>query len=215
MTKRRWLLGIGAVLVLAAVIVIAEQAALWRGSGSLEDEAQRVATLAGVSPGQTIAELGAGRGEMVRVMARKVLPDGRLFVTELDDARLAELRALVSTEGWQHVDVRSGDPAGTALPAACCSLIYLRHVFHHFNDPPAMARALYDSAARGGRVVVIDFPPHWFLGLIAPVASPGSGARAHGVTAEDVAAHLQSAGFTLERQDLSWTPGSFMVMMRK
>lgn len=84
MTRHRWLLGLVAVLVVATV-VLADQAALWWGSGSPGDEAERVAALAGVSPGQTVAELGAGRGEMARVMAPKVLPGGRLFVTELND----------------------------------------------------------------------------------------------------------------------------------
>jgi ubiquinone/menaquinone biosynthesis C-methylase UbiE len=214
MGKRRWLFGIGAIVLLAGVVLV-DQAALWWGSTAPDEEAERVAAVAGVSPGQIVAELGAGRGEMARVMAGKVLPGGRLIVTELDEARLSDLRAMVSAEGWSHVTVQPGDPTGTALPAACCHLLYLRHVFHHFNDPSAMARALYDSVAPRGRVVVIDFGPHWFLGLIAPVASGSGDARGHGVTAEDVIAHLRAAGFTLERQDPEWTRGSFMVMMRR
>ena len=214
MTKLRWLIGIGAILVLTAV-VLADPAALWWGSGSPEDEAERVVALAGVSAGQAIAEVGAGRGEMARVIARKLLPGGRLFVTELDDERLVDLRAMVSSEGWRHVDVLRGDSAGTALPLACCSLVYLRHVFHHFGDRRAMARALYDAVPTGGRVLVIDFAPHWLLGLIAPVTSDNGRASAHGVTAEEVIEHLRAAGFTLERQDLEWTAGSFMVMLRK
>jgi SAM-dependent methyltransferase len=214
MTKRLWLLVMGTVLLLA-VVVAADQVALWWGSAAPGEEAERVAALAGVSPGQTVAELGAGRGEMARVMARKVLPGGRLIVTELDEARLADLRAVVSAEGWSHVTVQRGDPTGTALPPACCHLLYLRHVFHHFGDPSAMARALHDSVAPGGRLVVIDFEPHWFLGLIAPVASEGGHKRAHGVTPGDLIAHLRAAGFTLERQDPEWTRGSFMVMMRR
>lgn len=200
---------------LLAVVVVADQAVLWWSHASPEDEAERVAVLAGVAPGQTVAELGAGRGEMARVIAGKVLPGGRLFVTELDEARLADLRAMVSAEGWRHVEVQRGDPAGTALPAGCCSLVYLRHVFHHFDDPAAMARALYESVAPGGRVVVIDFGPQWFLGLIAPVSRESGESRGHGVTADDVIAHLRAAGFALEHQDPEWTRGSFMVMMRR
>jgi ubiquinone/menaquinone biosynthesis C-methylase UbiE len=111
--------------------------------------------------------------------------------------------------------VRRGDPAGTSLAASCCDLVYMRHVFHHFADPPAMARALHEAVLAGGRVVVIDFAPHWILGLIAPVTSDGGRLRGHGTTAEDVVAHLAAAGFTLERQDPDWTSGTFMVMMRK
>jgi ubiquinone/menaquinone biosynthesis C-methylase UbiE len=152
MTKRGWL-GISAVLLLLAAGVLADQAALWWGSGSPGDEAERVAALAGVAPGQTVAELGAGRGEMARVLAPKLLPGGRLIVTELSDERLGDLRAMVSANGWQHVDVQRGEAAGTAFPSSCCRLVYMRHVFHHFRDPAAMARALYDSVSSGGRIV--------------------------------------------------------------
>jgi SAM-dependent methyltransferase len=152
---------------------------------------------------------------MARVIAGKVLPGGRLFVTELDEARLADLRAMVSAEGWSHVEVQRGDAAGTALPPACCRVVYLRHVFHHFSHPAAMARALYESVVPGGRLVVIDFAPQWFLGWIAPLQSASGRSSGHGVTADDVIAHLRAAGFTLERQDEEWTRGSFMVMMRR
>jgi ubiquinone/menaquinone biosynthesis C-methylase UbiE len=215
MRKRRWWLGFGAVFALAATVALADQARLWWGSAAPNDEAERVAVIAGVSPGQSVAEIGAGRGEMARVMAPKVLPAGRLIVTELSDARLADLRAMVSAGGWQHVDVQRGQSGGTALPSSCCSLIYMRHVFHHFEDPSGMARGLYEAVAPGGRLIVIDFPPHWILGLMAPVTSGAGPAGAHGLTAEDVVSHLRAAGFTLEHQDTAWTAGSFLVMMRK
>lgn len=215
MTKRRWWVAPGAVLVLVAGVIFTDQARLWWGSSSPEDEAERVAALAGVTVGQTVAEIGAGSGVMARVMAPKVLPGGRLIVTELNDARLVDLRSMAAAGNWQHVEVQRGESAGTALPPSCCSLIYLRHVFHHFGDPPAMARALHEAVAPGGRLVVIDFPPHWILGLMAPVTSGAGHAGAHGVTAEDVISHLRAAGFVLELQDAAWTAGSFMVMMRK
>jgi ubiquinone/menaquinone biosynthesis C-methylase UbiE len=215
MTKRRWL-GIGAILaLLAAVVVLADQFSLWWGSRSPDQEAERVVAMAKVSAGQTVAEIGAGRGEMARVIAPRLLPGGRLILTELNDARLGDLRSMASAGGWSHVDVRRGDPAGTSLAASCCDLIYMRHVFHHFGDPPAMARALYEALVPGGRVVVIDFAPHWILGLIAPVTAEEGHSRAHGATAGDVVSQLAAVGFIPEHQDPDWTPGGFMVMMRK
>jgi ubiquinone/menaquinone biosynthesis C-methylase UbiE len=202
-------------LAILAALVLADQLALWWGSGSPDQEAERVAAMAKVSSGQTVAEIGAGRGEMARAIAPKLLPEGRLILTELNEARLDDLRAMASAGGWQHVDVRRGDPAGTSLAASCCDLVYMRHVFHHFEDPSAMARALHEALMSGGRVVVIDFAPHWMLGLIAPLTSNGGHARAHGSTAEDVVSHLTAAGFTVEQQALDWTPGTFMVMGRK
>jgi SAM-dependent methyltransferase len=214
MTKRRWLMASG-VVVLVALAVLARPLAMWWGGRSPADEANRVAALAGVGPGQVVAEIGAGAGEMARVLAQRVLPGGRLIATELSEDRLAGLRAMVSDERWPHVEVRTGEAAGTALPAECCALIYMRHVFHHFDNPAVMSRALYDAAANGGRLVVIDFPPQWLLGLIAPVTREGAGGGGHGITADQLMNHLTNARFIIERHDAGWTTGSFMVMARK
>lgn len=208
--RKRLLIVIAAAVLVAVGTLSVDLLALWWGSRLPEDEAHRVGELAGVAAGDTIAEIGAGRGEMLRVLAPKTLPDGRVFVTELSDARLADLRALVDAQEWPHVSVLHGDPNGTALPDGCCDIIYMRHVYHHFADRRQMAAALRRSLAPSGRLVVIDFEPVWLLSVFEPVAT--NGARTHGVTAIEVIGDLTGAGLTLIRHDPRWTRGSFMTM---
>lgn len=197
-------------MLVAAVALSADVLALWWGSRSPEAEAERVAELAGVAADDTIAEIGAGRGEMLRVLAPKTLPGGRVFVTELSDTRLTDLRALVDAERWRHVSVLQGEPNGTALPDACCNVIYMRHVYHHFADRRQMAAALRRALAPAGRLVVIDFEPIWLLSIVEPVE--GTSTRAHGVTADEVITDLTAVGLTLIRHESRWTTGSFMTM---
>lgn len=208
MWTRRWL-GLGVGLVLAVVLALAvEQAVLWWGTRSPAEEAERLTVLAGIRPGLTVAEIGAGSGEMAGVIGAKVLPGGRFFVTELSDDALTDLRALVAEQRWTHAEVRQGEPNGTALPDACCDLIYMRHVYHHFEDRLAMAKALGRAVAPGGQVGVIDFAPQWSLNLIAPLAG------GHGVTAEKVIGELSAAGFRLQHHEPRWTSSSFLVLFR-
>jgi SAM-dependent methyltransferase len=208
--RLRILLVIVALVIAVGGLLSADALVLWYGSRSPAAEAEKVASLAGIAAGHTIAEIGAGGGEMLRVLAPKTVPGGRVFVTELSDARLADLRALVDAQGWSHVSVLRGDTHGTALPDACCSLIYMRHVYHHFGDRAAMAAALRRALAPAGKLIVIDFPPIRFLSLIEPIAANGNGG--HGITAEEVTGDLTAAGLSSIRHDPRWTAGSFMTM---
>jgi ubiquinone/menaquinone biosynthesis C-methylase UbiE len=208
-SRLRVLLIIVAVILAVGLVLSADMLILGWGTRSPEAEAERMAALAGVAAGHTIAEIGAGGGEMLRVLAPKTLPNGRVFVTELDEENLSKLRALVDAQRWTHVSVLSGVTDGTALPDACCSLIYMRHVYHHFGDRRVMGAALRRALAPGGKLVVIDFEPVWLLSLIAPVPGNTDG---HGITAEHVIADLTAAGLTLIDHDTQWTAGSFMTM---
>lgn len=213
MKKRRW--AIVAVAVLSLVVVglaASQEAALWWGSRDPAGEARALASVLQITPGDVVAEIGAGRGEVARVMAGQVIPGGRLIVTELNDSRLTDLRSLVTTEKLAQVEVRKGETHGTALPDACCRAIYMRHVYHHFEDPAAMNAALRRALRPGGRLAIIDFAPGIVLGWIAPT---NTGARhGHGVRLEEVSRELTASGLVVEHQDGRWRPGMFLIVVR-
>lgn len=214
LTKRRWLIVVS-ILVLLGLAALARPAAMWWGSRAPEDEAARLVPLVNVESGQVVAEIGAGAGEMARVIAPRLLPGGRLMVTELSEAALEDLRSVVSEEKWSHVEVHRGEVDGTALAPGCCAVIYMRHVFHHFRDPAGMTRALRDSLAVGGRLAVIDFPPQWLLGVIAPLVQHEGEQSGHGISADALMDYLTDAGLAIERHEPRWTAGSYLVIARK
>ena len=210
MTTRRVVTSIVLLIVIAIGVLAAPVLRLWWG-GAPQEEAQRIIGMTGIGPGSVVAEIGAGSGEMAEAVAARVLPNGRMYVTEVSDSSLTDLAALRARHGWNHFDVRRGEASATGLPDQCCDVLYMRHVFHHLDDPAAMSVALRRATRSGGHIVVIDFDPIWLLGVIAPITQNTGG---HGVTARDVTRHLQSAGFNVVRDDSDWTAGSYMVMFR-
>jgi predicted methyltransferase len=120
----------------AAVLYVSFGAFLpWRE----EAEAQRLAALLKLSPGQTVADIGAGGGRFTVAFARVVGSSGRVYATELEAAKRQALADRAAAAGLSNVTVREGAPAATNLPDACCDAIVMRAVYHHLADPTSFA----------------------------------------------------------------------------
>ena len=113
---------------------------------------------------------------------------------EVDKNRVGIIERAVETAAVKNVAVIEGRPPETNFPAQCCDGIFMRNVYHHFGDPPAMNASLHASLKPGGRLAIIDFTP-------PPGNEAAPGRRAednrHGITAPTLEAELKSAGFEI------------------
>ena len=152
-----------------------------------------------LGPGDVVAEIGAGGGELTIALAKQVAPSGRVLTSELGAERLARLRAAVEKSGARNIEVVDGHEAHANLPDACCDAVFMRNVYHHFNNPQTMNASFMRALKPGARIAVIDFPPR----NNAATAAPGQRGedRAHGVGADVVADELTAAGFQIVSTD--------------
>lgn len=165
-----------------------------------------------VDKSSTVADIGAGSGELTVLMAQVVGTNGRLYSTDINPERLEEIRQAVEKAGLQNVTVVEGGSARTNLPDECCDAIFMRHVYHHLGDPPGMNASLLRSLKPGGRVAVVDFAPD--TGRSNPAGRRDSG-KAHGVMPATVIEELSEAGFDNARV-LAWpSSGYFLVVGEK
>ena len=194
----------------AAVLYLSFGAFLpWRE----EAEAQRLAALLKLSPGQKIAEIGAGGGRFTVAFARVVGSSGRVFSTELDAAQRQAISARVAAAGLSNVTVREGAPAVTNLPDGCCDVIVMRSVYHHLADPTAFAASIGRALTPDGVVAIIDFEPGtlWFHGG-APDGSRRSG---HGVARLDAIAEFKTAGFAVREEVAQWSGPLWLAVFER
>ena len=126
--------------------------------------ADRIAAELGVKPGATVAEIGAGRGEMTVLMAPKVGPAGRMYANEIEPERLAEIRQRVANASIGNVTVVTATATDTGLPADSCDAIYMIYVYHHLTDPTAYDSSIFRALRPGGALFIADFYPTWLLG---------------------------------------------------
>ena len=111
-------------------------------------EAAALADLAGIRDGDIVGEIGAGSGRFSMALATRVGPRGRVFATELSTEAVAAIAARAADEGLSNVREIHATRSDTHLPDNCCSVLLLRNVYHHVQDPQVFAPALR-RAVRG------------------------------------------------------------------
>jgi ubiquinone/menaquinone biosynthesis C-methylase UbiE len=161
-----------------------------------EDAAKLIEVL-NIRPGATVADIGAGGGALVPALSRAVGAAGRLYATDVNEERLADVRKVIASASLSNVTVLQGAVAETNLPVACCDAIFMRLVYHHFGDPPAMNASLLRSLKPGGRLAVLEFRPD--SGVSAAPGKRGEG-KSHGVMPATIVEELTAAGFADVRE---------------
>lgn len=197
-------------LAVALVTLLVPAAGSGQGSGSTIPTEQVFHTL-GIGEGQTVCEIGAGDGELSVAAARLVGPRGHVYTSELGDSRVRSLGEKVAASGFGQITVVAGDRAKTNFPNDTCDALFMRNVYHHFEDPVAMGRAMVASVKPGGRVAVVDFTPP---GTEAARPEDRDRDGMHGVTAASVEREMTEAGLEMvssESGDGRW----FMVVLSK
>lgn len=147
----------------------------------------------GIKAGSTVCEMGAGDGELSLAAAKIVGPHGRIYASELGDNRLKALHDRVAASNLTHITVVAGDAGKTNFPDGACDALFMRNVYHHFGDPPAMNASIALALKAGGRLAVVDFTPPPGNEAACPADRGKDGM--HGITAETLARELTAAGF--------------------
>jgi ubiquinone/menaquinone biosynthesis C-methylase UbiE len=175
-------------------------------------DAARLASALKLHAGQTVADIGAGSGQLTIELARRVGPSGQVYATELEEDRLRDIRDAVKSAGLENVSVLEAHATRTNLPEQCCDALVLRKVYHHFADPQRMNESLRQSLKPGGLLAVLDFNPD--SAESRDPADRDTGDR-HGVTSATVVRELGEAGLEVVAVENGPRPGNYLVVVRR
>ena len=162
-------------------------------------EAEAVIAFAGVEPGMSVADIGAGEGYYTVRLARAVGAKGRVLAQDIVPETRDRLGVRVEREGLDNVAVRLGLPDDPKLPAASFDRIFLVHMYHEVEQPYPFLWHLRGGLKPGGLVVVVDAE--------RPV-------KRHGMPPALLKCELASVGLTLVRQDGLEGADSYMALYR-
>jgi trans-aconitate methyltransferase len=128
------------------------QALMWQGAS--EELLDRV----GLEPGMSCLDVGAGSGAVMRLMADRVGPNGRVTGLEIDGAlgrqALAELRA---QGGAEFELIEANVLALDKVPGAPFNLTFCRLFLMHMPEPVSVLEKMLFWTEPGGTVAAQEF----------------------------------------------------------
>src|SRR5689334_13206249 len=119
-------------------------------------EAEEVMELAGVKPGMSVADVGAGKGYYTVRLAKVVGAKGRVLAEDIVPEVRDELGDRVQRERLDNVAVKLGSANDPMLPAASFDRVFLVHMYHEVASPYAFLWHMREGVKPTGLVVVVD-----------------------------------------------------------
>lgn len=119
-------------------------------------EADDIMDRAGIEPGMTVADIGAGEGYYTVRLAKRVGPSGRVLAEDIMAEVIDALGQRVNREQWNNVSVKLGAPDDPKLPAGSFDRIFLVHMYHEIEEPYAFLWHMRPALKPEGQVIVVD-----------------------------------------------------------
>ena len=119
-------------------------------------EAETVMDLAEITPGMTVADIGAGEGYYTVRLAKRVGEDGRVLAQDIDEGALERMGNRVEKERFDNVSIKLGEGDDPRLPENSFDRIFLVHMYHEVREPYAFLHRLWPALKEGGQVIVVD-----------------------------------------------------------
>lgn len=121
-----------------------------------QGEATSVMDEAGVAPGMTVADIGAGEGYYTVRLAARVGAKGRVLAQDIDEGALGRLGARIEREQLTSVSIKQGAPDDPGLPPQSFDRVFMIHMYHEISEPYPFLWRLWPALKPGGSVIVVD-----------------------------------------------------------
>ncbi len=129
-----------------------DQARMWEGATA------HVLAAVGLGPGMSCLDVGSGPGAVMRLMADRVGPEGRVTGIEVDGALGAEALQDLRREGGAQFEQIAADLLKLEIPAgAPFDLTFCRLLLMHMRDPVAILEKMSAWTKPRGAVVAQEF----------------------------------------------------------
>lgn len=120
------------------------------------NEAEDIMDHAGIKPGMTVADIGAGEGYYTVRLAKRVGEEGRVLAQDILPEVIDALGRRVNRENWENVSVKLGSSDDPKLPERSFDRILLVHMYHEIAEPYAFLWRLYPALKDKGEVIVVE-----------------------------------------------------------
>ena len=143
-----------------------------------------------IQKGATVADVGAGSGNITIRLAKQVGPMGKVYANDIQPGMLDILQKNVARAKLTNVTPVLGAIDDPKLPAESIDLAIMVDVYHEFSEPQKMLQRLREAIKPGGRLVLLEYRAE---DLEVPIL------REHKMTKAQVKLEVEHEGFQQQR----------------
>jgi cyclopropane fatty-acyl-phospholipid synthase-like methyltransferase len=164
------------------------------------NEATDIMNRAGIRPGMTVADIGAGEGYYTVRLAKRVGPKGRVLAEDIMPEVIEALGRRINREDWKNVSVKLGTPDDPKLPPDSFDRVLMIHMYHEIAEPYAFLWRLSAALKKDGEIIVVD---------------ADRPTQQHGTPPRLLTCEFAAVGFRLEQVIPKPTAGGYFARFRK
>ena len=170
------------------------QGASWldRPERDREEDPDLAIRLLRIQKGATVADIGAGSGNITMRLAKQVGPMGKVYANDIQPGMLEILQKNVGKAKLANVVPVLGAIDDPKLPAESLDLAIMVDVYHEFSEPQKMLRHMHEQLKPGGRLVLLEYRKE----------DPAIPIRIdHKMTVAEAKMEVEAEGYTLSKVD--------------
>ena len=113
-----------------------------------------------LKPGQVVADIGAGPGVLSLPIGKTVVPGGKVYAVEIDQAFLDRIAVKTKDQHITNVIPVLGKASDPGLPARDVDVALFHDVLHHIEHRAEYLKAVAGYVKPDGRVAIVELPPN-------------------------------------------------------
>ena len=116
----------------------------------------RVMDILHITPGKTVADIGAGSGWFTVRAARRATPGGKVLAEDINPKAIEYINQRAQKEQLGNIQTVLGTPDDAKLPGDSVDAVLMLKVYHEIAQPIPFMQKLRTSLKPGARVGIID-----------------------------------------------------------
>ena len=120
-------------------------------------EPDKVVAALDLTPGMTVADIGAGTGYFEARLSKAVGSTGKVIAIDIEADMVRYMRERAARENTPNVEARQGAADDPKLAPASADRILIVDTWHHIGEREVYSKKLAAALKPGGAVFVVDF----------------------------------------------------------
>ncbi|MFW9986638.1 MAG: class I SAM-dependent methyltransferase [Candidatus Odinarchaeota archaeon] len=113
----------------------------------------------GLKPGMIVVEIGPGKGSYTKVIAERVLPDGKVYAIDIQEAVIARLKKRVTEEGIPNIIPQIDNAHRLSFADMSVDRVFALACLPEIPEPVKVLREVYRILKPDGLVSLAEFAP--------------------------------------------------------